>query len=459
MSAQPYPVRVDADLQDGPGRWLWLVKWLLAIPHYVVLAFLFTAFGVLSLIAFFAILITGRYPRVIFDFDVGVLRWSWRVTYYTYGVLGTDRYPPFSLRDRPDYPAHLEIDYPARLSRGLVLVKWWLLALPHYLVLGLLVGGGWMVTGDGVRPAGPSLVGLLVLFAAIVLLFTGRYPRSIFDLVLGIQRWSLRAAAYVCLMTDVYPPFRLDQGGTDPGTEGAVTALPLAAAPRRRWSGLRIVTVVVGSVLAVSTCTVLLAGLALAVLGAAVRDDDGYVMSSREQLDSHGAAIVSESVNLRDSVWEDVLGRARIEASSRSGGSVFVGIARTADVEAYLSGVAHSVVDDSVVLDDQPEGRAVIGKGRATPPAEQGFWAVSATGTGTQTVTWKVEQGDWTVVVMDSSGRSPVDADVAIGSTLPVLDLPGALLLLLGAGLGLLAALLLVLGLALPSRRREADVP
>src|SRR5688572_32697163 len=144
-----YPLRLTGELSANLSRWLWLVKWLLAIPHFVVLLFLWVAFLGVSVVALFAILFTGRYPRGLFDFNVGVLRWSWRVGFYSYSALGTDEYPPFTLKDAPDYPARLEVEYPKSLSRGLVLVKWWLLALPHYLVLAVFAGGAWAAWTGG----------------------------------------------------------------------------------------------------------------------------------------------------------------------------------------------------------------------------------------------------------------------------------------------------------------------
>jgi hypothetical protein len=218
------PVTLDARLDAPLSRWMWLVKWFLAIPHFFVLGFLWMAFVVVSVVAFFAILFTGRYPRGLFDFNVGVLRWSWRVSYYaSSGGLGTDRYPPFSLGLEPDYPARLDIAYPEQLSRGLVLVKWWLLAIPHYLIVGLLVGGGtwaWNRASEGSGRSGldllgGGLLGLLVLVAGLSLLFAGHYPRALFDLVIGLNRWVYRVIAYAALMTDVYPPFQLDEGGAE----------------------------------------------------------------------------------------------------------------------------------------------------------------------------------------------------------------------------------------------------
>src|SRR6476620_11086226 len=181
-----YPLSVRGFF-DQPSRALWLVKWLLLIPHYIILFFLWIAFWIVTVIAFFAILFTTRYPKGLFDFNVGVIRWSWRVSFYGYAALGTDRYPPFTLADVADYPAHLDVPYPERLSRGLVLVKWWLLAIPHYIVLAVFVGGGvWLGTRSGQHNnawdngwGAGGLVGLLVLIAAIVVLFTGAYPRPL----------------------------------------------------------------------------------------------------------------------------------------------------------------------------------------------------------------------------------------------------------------------------------------
>jgi len=198
-----YPVSIKGELTEPPGRGWWLLKWLLALPHYIILTFLLIAFVVVSIIAFFFILFTAKYPRVLFDFNVGVMRWTWRVGFYSYQALGTDKYPPFSLK-AGDYPADLEVVYPEKLSRGLVLVKWWLLAIPQYLVVGVFQGG-WGGRGGG------GLTFILAIFAAVAVLFTGKYPKDIFNFVIGMNRWSYRVTAYAALMTDQYPPFRLDE--------------------------------------------------------------------------------------------------------------------------------------------------------------------------------------------------------------------------------------------------------
>jgi hypothetical protein len=219
-----YPLVLDAVPDVRPNRWSWLVKWLLAIPHLVVLAVLWAVFAVLTLVAGVAILCTGRYPRSLFDLNVGILGWTWRVGYYAYSALGTDRYPPFALA-APDHPASLEIAYPQRLSRPLVLVKW-LLAVPHLVIVAVLVGSAGNLGLTRWAPVPPlvggGLIGLLVLVAAGHLALVGRYPQDLHDLVVGLNRWLFRVIAYAALMTDEYPPFRLDLGGTEsrPGEPG-----------------------------------------------------------------------------------------------------------------------------------------------------------------------------------------------------------------------------------------------
>lgn len=144
-----HPLSIEAPNGPTPGRWLWLVKWLLVVPHLLALTVLWAAFVLATVVAGGSVLLTGRYPRRLFDFNAGVLRWTWRVGHYSYLTLESDRYPP-------------------------------------------------------------------VLVAGVHLALLQRYPQGLFDLVIGLNRWVFRVIVYVALMTDVYPPFRLDLGGTEP---------------------------------------------------------------------------------------------------------------------------------------------------------------------------------------------------------------------------------------------------
>ena len=469
-----YPVRLEGRLDPQLSRWLWLVKWLLAIPHFIVLFFLWIAFVVLTIVAFFAILVTGRYPRGIFDFNLGVLRWTWRVSFYSYGALGTDRYPPFTLDEAPDYPATLDIAYPERLSRGLVLVKWWLLAIPHYILLGIFLGGAGSAA-DGAEDwgwwhwwYGWGLIWALVLFAAIALLFVARYPRGLFDVVLGLDRWVARVVAYAGLMTDAYPPFRLDQGGDDPAGAAAVaveapaapkaiaapgepppaaqtSSAAAAAAPRRRGTAGRVVLIVVGVVTALLSLALLAGGTALVVIDQTQRDDDGFLMSPSEDFSTATYAIVSESADVdfggSESAAQAVLGDVRIR--SESDRDVFVGIARDADVEEYLNGVEYSVVTD---IDGDPDYSHRPGGAPTAPPGAQDVWVASASGTGEQTLEWEPEDGSWSAVVMNSDGSRGVASELSIGAELDAALWVGIVVLVVGALLAALAALAITAG-------------
>ena len=190
-AAEPgHPVRFDVEYPDELSRLLIFFKWLLAIPHLIILYALGAVQAVITIIAFFAILFTTRYPEGLFKIVVGVMRWQANV--YAYILLLRDDYPPFSW-DAGEYPVTLEIDYPDELSRWAPLYKW-LLVIPNLIVLMIV-----------------ALVAYFLIFIAwFAILFTGKFPRGMFDFVVGTMRWSLRLNAYTYLMRDEYPPFSTD---------------------------------------------------------------------------------------------------------------------------------------------------------------------------------------------------------------------------------------------------------
>ena len=480
-----YPVRVDATLDSPLSRWLWLVKWVLVIPHYLVLAFLWLAFVLLSVVAFFAILFTGRYPRGIFEFNVGVLRWTWRVQYYAIGGFGTDKYPPFTLTDDPGYPAHLEVDYPAHLSRGLVLVKWWLLAIPQYFIVGVFTGGGaWAVSRSGAGNSnwgGIGLIGLLALIAAVILLVTGQYPRQIFDFVLGLNRWVLRVAAYGGLMTDAYPPFRLDMGGPEPastltvpppvggapaeaaapgevagpwrpepggpGEPGPGGPSPAAARPTG-WTTGRIISVVAGAVLVLLSLG-LLGGGAGALWATTAHRNGGYVDLTSQTYRTGGYALASRQLVLDSTpagwdVVRSLIGNVQLRVTSIRGGTpVFAGIAPAGAADTYLSGMAYATVTGTTGGIAAYLGHA--GGPPAVLPGQAGIWSAQVTGPGTQTLTLPMSSGRWTVVVMNADGSAPVSVRAEVAATLPVLVWVATGLLVVGVIMLLAGVLLIVL--------------
>jgi hypothetical protein len=183
-----YPAALEIGYPAELSRWLIFVKWILSIPHWIVLSFLFLGAFFVGLYAFFAVLFTGRWPRGAFDYLVGTYRWLVRVM--AYSQLMVDPYPPFSLADDPGYPVRVQIEYPERMDRWRPLVQW-LLAFPYLLIAGALY---W-------------LLGILTIIAFFTILFTRQIPRGLFELMVPAMRWNLRGAAYAYFMTSRYPPF------------------------------------------------------------------------------------------------------------------------------------------------------------------------------------------------------------------------------------------------------------
>ncbi len=184
-----FPVRFDVNYPELMSR-LTFLKWIMVIPHLIILYALNIVWEVLSLIALFAILITGAYPQGLFDFNYGIMRWQANVT--AYGQLLRDEYPPFSF-DAGLYPVTLEIDTPTNLNRFAPLYKW-ILAIPHLIIVSVL---GFVAI-------------FAVIYGGIMVLVSGKYPEGAFNFVVGVQRWSVRVTAYIFFMHDQYPPFSMD---------------------------------------------------------------------------------------------------------------------------------------------------------------------------------------------------------------------------------------------------------
>lgn len=323
------------------------------------------------------------------------------------------------------------------------------------------------------------MIGLLALIAGVALLFTGRYPRGVFDLPLGMQRWVLRVAAYSALMTDAYPPFRLDMGGSEPSTLAVAPAgatllagsAPTSSGSGHRppgtpgpsgssWSAGRMTAVVAGSVLLLLGVGTAASGAAALTADRAGRDADGFVTTGARSFTSSGYVLLFDTIELRGSrsaaetdarYLDAVLGDVRVRATA-AGPGAFVGIGPADAVAGYLDTV------DRERLVDLSSGRAVQqrlpGGAPATPPAQQTFWVASAAGPGSEQLTWTPTDGRWTVVVMNADGSRPVAVELSAGATLPHLRWVW-IGLFIGAGTALVVGAVLVV-LAVRRRQRGA---
>ena len=170
-----------------------LFGWLyIFLPHFFILMFLGIWSSILSFIAFFSIMFTGRYPQSFFEFQVGLTRWSIRVHARYYNL--SDGYPVFGIDSREEY-TDFQMAYPESLSKSTALIKllfgWLYCTLPHTFI--------WLFRSFATT--------ILCFIAFWVVLFTGEYPASWHKFNVGTIRWITRVNLYMGFMTDVYPPF------------------------------------------------------------------------------------------------------------------------------------------------------------------------------------------------------------------------------------------------------------
>ncbi|HJX74882.1 MAG TPA: DUF4389 domain-containing protein, partial [Gaiella sp.] len=360
--------------------------------------------------------------------------------FYAFVAYGTDRYPPFTLRDVPDYPARLVAVYPERQRRGLSFLGWWLLGLVQATIGAILL----------------TAVHLVALLGALALLVRGDYPRDVLDFDVGLNRYAMRTFAFVGLLTPEYPPFRLDLGGTEAGDPAPVAspATRYSSPQRRSWSGGRLTG-------AVTACLLVLTGLAAIAGGATAlvydqwkRDGAGYLMSGSRTFSTDTYALVSDSYHAGTSgargVERDVVGRFRVRAEGS--GPIFVGLASSSAVDSYLAGVRQ---DRATTVYAGPEDFETRQGGAPTaPPTAKRIWVAQSQGSGPQTLTWQPQSGTWRIVVMRPDASRGVSADLAIGGRFPHLLWIG--LGTVGGGL-VLVLLGVAVGYAARPRRRPQE--
>jgi hypothetical protein len=211
----PYPVRFQADYVEKRSRLTTFFRLLLAIPHIIFLYFYGLAAGVVVIIAWFALLFTGRYPQGMYDFVAGALRYSTRV--YGYGCLLTDPYPPFSGDPATPYPVDLAIGPPKERYDRLKVLFRIILAIPV-----LIINYAMQIVAE---------VGAVLAWFAIVIL--GRQPKGLQDMIVLGLSYQQRSTAYMALLTEDWPPFTDDTTGRVEAAPafGALAATPPAAGP------------------------------------------------------------------------------------------------------------------------------------------------------------------------------------------------------------------------------------
>jgi hypothetical protein len=205
-----HPVRFSVDYEPRQPRLGAVLRWLLAVPHLVVVGLLAPVALVVAVVAWFAIVVTGRYPRALFALQVGYLRWFARTQAYVY--LLTRRYPPFSFGSSADgYPVRLDVDYPERLSRRSTLFRVVLL-VPAAVVLYLVAIVG----------------GIALVMSWIVATVLGRLPLGLHEVGELVVRYGNRLRAYQLLVTDAFPWFQPEAGAPAQASGGGAVS---SAAP------------------------------------------------------------------------------------------------------------------------------------------------------------------------------------------------------------------------------------